>query len=101
MLAAVAHGKLPPPPALASLNKAAQGLVTFAHFTCQPPCALRDGAKENQSFRALDVGVESDENGLFLANVTMPYGTTKRGGYMCEADAKAAGDRAAMNEKHP
>ena len=29
------------------------------------------------------------------------YGTTKHGAYMCEADAKAAGDRAAMNEKHP
>ena len=48
------------------------GVVTFAHFTCQPRCALKDGAKENQSFRALDVGVESAENGLFLANVTMP-----------------------------
>ena len=32
---------------------------------------------------------------------THNYGTTKHGAYMCEADAKAAGDRAAMNEKHP
>lgn len=29
------------------------------------------------------------------------YGTTKTGAYMCEADAKAAGERAAENEKHP
>ena len=29
------------------------------------------------------------------------YGHTKQGAYMCEADAKAAGDRAAKNEKHP
>jgi hypothetical protein len=29
------------------------------------------------------------------------YGHTKEGAYMCEADAKTAGDRAAMNEKHP
>ena len=29
------------------------------------------------------------------------YGNTKQGSYMCEADAKAAGDRAAKNEKHP
>ncbi|MGA2486888.1 MAG: hypothetical protein ABSF49_12990 [Roseiarcus sp.] len=29
------------------------------------------------------------------------YGATKQGTYMCEADAKAAGDRAAENEKHP
>ena len=50
------------------------GVVTFAHFTCRPSYALKDGTKENQSFRALDVGVESAENGLFLANVTMPFG---------------------------
>ena len=29
------------------------------------------------------------------------YGNTKQGAYMCEADAKATGDRAAKNEKHP
>jgi hypothetical protein len=29
------------------------------------------------------------------------YGNTKRGAYMCETDAKAAGDRAAMNEHRP
>jgi hypothetical protein len=29
------------------------------------------------------------------------YGTTKQGAYMCEADATAAGNRAAKNEKHP
>jgi len=32
---------------------------------------------------------------------THNYGTTKSGTYMCEAEAKAAGDRAAENEKHP
>jgi hypothetical protein len=32
---------------------------------------------------------------------THDYGNTKAGAYMCEADAKAAGDRAAKNEKHP
>ena len=29
------------------------------------------------------------------------YGNTKRGEYMCEADAQASGNRAAKNEKHP
>jgi hypothetical protein len=29
------------------------------------------------------------------------YGTTKQGAYMCEADAKAAGDVAAKDEKEP
>jgi hypothetical protein len=32
---------------------------------------------------------------------TENYGHTKRGAYMCEADAQAAGARAAMNERHP
>ena len=48
------------------------GIVTFAHFTCQPRCALKDRTKENQSFGALDVRAKSTENGLFLASVTMP-----------------------------
>ncbi len=64
------HVRQPSQPASRS---ASAGVVTFAYFTCQPRCALKDGAKENQSFRALDVGVESAENGLFLANVTKPH----------------------------
>jgi hypothetical protein len=32
---------------------------------------------------------------------THDYGNTKRGVYMCEADAQAAGNRAAKNERHP
>ena len=32
---------------------------------------------------------------------THNYGNTKEGAYMCEADARAAGDRAAMNKHHP
>ena len=32
---------------------------------------------------------------------THNYGHTKAGAYMCEADARAAGDRAAMNEHRP
>ena len=32
---------------------------------------------------------------------TRDYGHTKRGAYMCEADAQAAGNRAAKNERHP
>src|ERR1700722_6702309 len=49
-----------------------QGVVTFTHFTCQPPCALKDRKEENQLVRALDVGANSTENGLFLASVTTP-----------------------------
>lgn len=32
---------------------------------------------------------------------TRDYGNTKRGEYMCEADAQSSGNRAAKNEKHP
>ena len=52
--------------------KTPDGFVTFAHFTCQRCCALKDRTKENQSLGALDVGARSTENGLFLASVTMP-----------------------------
>ena len=48
------------------------GFVTFSLFTCQPRFALKDCAKENQSFGTLDVGARSIENGLFWASVTMP-----------------------------
>ena len=41
-------------------------------FTCQLRCILKDRTKENQSLGTLKVGTESTENGLFLANVTMP-----------------------------
>jgi hypothetical protein len=58
-------------PALRTAS-ASNGFVTFVHFTCQPCCPLKDRAKENQSFGALDVGAKSTENGLFLPSVTMP-----------------------------
>jgi hypothetical protein len=32
---------------------------------------------------------------------TRDYGNTKRGAYMCEAEAQGAGNRAAKNERHP
>jgi hypothetical protein len=40
-------------------------------------------------------------SGIYHFKGTHNYGTTKQGTYMCEAAAKAAGDRAAENEKHP
>jgi hypothetical protein len=41
------------------------------------------------------------DSGVYHFVGTHNYGHTKQGAYMCEADAKAAGDRAAKNEKHP
>lgn len=40
-------------------------------------------------------------SGIYHFKGTHSYGITKKGTYMCEAAAKAAGDRAAENEKHP
>ena len=43
----------------------------------------------------------NNNSGVYHFSGTHNYGHTKEGAYMCEADAKAAGDRAAKNEKHP
>ena len=43
----------------------------------------------------------NNNSGVYHFPGTHNYGHTKKGAYMCEADAKAAGDRAAKNEKHP
>jgi hypothetical protein len=40
-------------------------------------------------------------SGVYHFAGTHNYGTTKQGTYMCEAEAKGAGDRAAENERHP
>lgn len=40
-------------------------------------------------------------SGIYHFKGTHNYGTTKEGTHMCESAAKAAGDRAAENEKHP
>ena len=41
------------------------------------------------------------KSGIYHFAGTHNYGTTKQGTYKCEAEAKAGGDRAAENEKHP
>jgi hypothetical protein len=41
------------------------------------------------------------KSGIYHFRGNRNYGNTKQGTYMCEASAKAAGDRAAENEKRP
>jgi hypothetical protein len=43
----------------------------------------------------------NDKSHIYHFPGTHDYGNTKRGEYMCEADAEAAGNRAAKNERHP
>ena len=43
----------------------------------------------------------NDKSHIYHFPGTHDYGNTKRGAYMCEADAQAAGNRAAKNERHP
>src|SRR5271157_320768 len=62
------------------------GIVTFAFFTCQLRCILKDRTKENQSLGTLKVGAESSGNGLFLANVTTLRHLRRRSGAPAGAD---------------
>ncbi len=43
----------------------------------------------------------STKSGIYHFAGTHNYGNTKHGICMCEADAKAAGDRTTRNERHP
>jgi hypothetical protein len=55
-------------------------------------------------YRASDAGVSfsvPEHSHIYHFAGTRDYGNTKRGAFMCEADAQAAGNRAAKNERHP
>jgi hypothetical protein len=43
----------------------------------------------------------NENSHIYHVSGTRDFGNTKRGAYMCEADAQAAGNRAAKNERHP
>lgn len=79
-----------------------------APVTRTKPAAMATGAGGFASDAQAKAKCPSDtvvwvntKSGVYHYAGTHNYGTTKQGDYMCEADAKAAGDRAAENEKHP
>jgi len=76
----------------------------MAPATTANPTGVGQFASEQQSkYRCPSDTVVwvNNNSGVYHFAGTHNYGHTKEGAYMCEADAKSAGDRAAKNEKHP
>src|SRR5579872_5555036 len=84
----------PSPPAAAPAGKASTGT----------PAGANQFSTEAQAKAKCSTGVVvwvNLESKIYHFAGNKDYGTTKKGAYMCESDATAAGDRAAKNEKHP
>jgi hypothetical protein len=99
-------------PAPASLSSAtyasapapAPVLASATHAPAQTATAAGEFTSEEQArYRCPSDSVVwvNTKSRVYHFAGTENYGQSKRGAYMCEADAKAAGDRAAMNDKHP
>ena len=73
-----------------------------ANYSAPPPAASGASAQQVQ-YRCPGATVVwvNEHSHIYHFPGTHDYGNTKRGEYMCEADATAAGNRAAKNEKHP
>lgn len=83
-----------PPPSAAAPTQAPAASEQQSRPTRKAPVS----ASEAQAQASCPSDTRS---GIYHFKGTHNYGTTKQGTYMCEAAAKAAGDRAAENEKHP
>lgn len=68
-----------------------------------PPAAAGSTSAQQVQYRCPGATVVwvNEHSHIFHYPGTRDYGNTKHGEYMCEADATAAGNRAAKNEKHP
>ena len=80
----------PPAPAPAPANSS----------NAAPTGAGQSASEQETRDRCPEVWV-NERSHIYHFPGTSYYGHTKRGEFMCEADAKAAGDRAAMSERHP
>jgi hypothetical protein len=90
----------PPPPA-----PAAAAPMAPAPMAAKPGAAVAGGFTSDAQAKAkcptdTVVWVNTKSHVYHFAG-THDYGDTKQGTYMCEADAKGAGSRAAKNETHP
>ncbi len=68
-----------------------------------PPAAAGSASAQQVQYRCPGATVVwvNEHSHIYHFPGTRDYGNTKHGEYMCEADATAAGNRAAKNEKHP
>ena len=71
--------------------------------TPTPSGAGQFGSPQEAQYRCPGAAVfwVNEHSRIYHFAGTRDYGHTKRGAYMCEADAQAAGNRAAKNESHP
>ena len=83
-------GRARPGAGTLSLRRTRSGGRRFHVGTAGPVSPPRSGRSLGQRTRTFTTSLG-----------TRDYGNTKRGEYMCEADAQAAGNRAAKNERHP
>ena len=99
---APAPAPVPPTGSLAPAPAPAPAPTTYS--TAPAATGAGEFASDQQArahCRADTVVWVNTRSGVYHFAGTHNYGHTKEGAYMCEADAKAAGDRAAMNEHHP
>jgi hypothetical protein len=103
-VAAPAAAPAAPAPAAAPAAAPSRPPVAAAKPRVAAPTGAGDFAADSQAKAHCPsdtVVWVNTKSGVYHFAGTRNYGTTKQGTYMCEADAKAAGDRAAENEKHP
>lgn len=106
---APAPAPAPPPPQTGSLfpwQQPAAPAPTPApstYNTPTPSAAGQFGSPQEAQDRCPGATVVwvNERSRIYHFAGTRDYGHTKRGAYMCEADAQAAGNRAAKNERHP
>jgi hypothetical protein len=101
--AAPAPAAAAPPPAAPA--PAATAPMAPAPMAAKPGAAVEGGFASDGQAKAkcptdTVVWVNTKSHVYHFAG-THDYGNTKQGTYMCEADAKGAGSRAAKNETHP
>jgi hypothetical protein len=74
---------------------------TPANYGNAAPAGAGQFASEQEARYRCPVVWVNERSHIYHFPGTSYFGHTKIGAFMCEADAKAAGDRAAMNEHHP
>lgn len=95
-----------PAPAAAPASTQSGSLFPWQQPTAPTPAATGSGgfasAQEAQyKCPGATVVWVNQHSHIYHFPGTRDYGNTKRGEFMCEAEAQASGNRAAKNERHP